>query len=84
MIKFTLAALFLFGFYLNTVSAQHEHMQMEDPPLPPFNSTGEEPMSYALFPENKGYFYTHVAFMVLAFWILMPMGNTIEKKFNIT
>ncbi|KAI9301315.1 hypothetical protein BJ944DRAFT_234026 [Cunninghamella echinulata] len=49
-------------------------MPTEDPPLPPFNSTGEEPMSYALFPENKGYFYTHVAFMILAFWILMPIG----------
>ncbi|CAO3635744.1 unnamed protein product [Cunninghamella blakesleeana] len=74
MVKLTSAALLLVGYYLNTVSAQHDHMQMDNPPLPPFNSTGEEPMSYALFPENKGYFYTHVAFMVLAFWILMPIG----------
>jgi hypothetical protein len=38
-------------------------------------------MSYALLPQNKGYFYTHVAFMVMAFWILMPMGkNSKDKK----
>ncbi|ORZ18200.1 hypothetical protein BCR42DRAFT_490824 [Absidia repens] len=49
-------------------------MSTEDPPLPAFNATGEEPMSYALLPEGKGYFYTHVAFMVLSFWVLMPMG----------
>ncbi|KAI8331541.1 hypothetical protein BC941DRAFT_474879 [Chlamydoabsidia padenii] len=49
-------------------------MPMEDPPLPPFNSTGEEPMSYALLSDNKGYFYIHVALMVVAFWILMPIG----------
>ncbi|KAI7850751.1 hypothetical protein BDC45DRAFT_546544 [Circinella umbellata] len=45
-----------------------------DPPMPPFNSTGDEPMSYALFPENKGYLYTHIIFMVIAFWVLMPLG----------
>ncbi|ORX47404.1 hypothetical protein DM01DRAFT_253043 [Hesseltinella vesiculosa] len=42
--------------------------------MPAFNATGDEPMSYALFPDNKGYFYGHVAFMVLGFWILLPMG----------
>ncbi|KAI9489278.1 hypothetical protein BDB00DRAFT_884543 [Zychaea mexicana] len=46
----------------------------EDPPMPAFNATGDEPMSYALFPENKGYLYTHVVFMVIAFWVLMPLG----------
>ncbi|GAB5588639.1 hypothetical protein Unana1_03539 [Umbelopsis nana] len=45
---------------------------MED--IPAFNSTGDEPMSYWDWPENKGLLYTHIAFMVLAFWILMPMG----------
>jgi hypothetical protein len=55
-------------------------MPMEDPPLPAFNATGEEPMSYALLPQNKGYFYTHVAFMVIAFWILMPMGKNSKNK----
>lgn len=56
--------------------AQHDHGSMTgDPPMPPFNATGDEPMSYALFPDNKGYFYTHVTLMVLAFWVLMPMGK---------
>ncbi|KAL0095043.1 hypothetical protein F4703DRAFT_1821956 [Phycomyces blakesleeanus] len=55
------------------VAAQHAH-SMEDPPMPAFNSTGTEPMSYSLFPEYKGYFYLHVIFMVLAFWVLLPIG----------
>ncbi|CAO3594551.1 unnamed protein product [Absidia cylindrospora] len=72
MIKLLLALFLL--IYAQHAIAQHHHMPTEDPPLPAFNSTGEEPMSYALLSENKGYFYTHVAFMVVAFWILMPMG----------
>lgn len=67
-------ALILSLLYFKAVFAQHNH-DMEDTPLPPFNSTGEEPMSYALLPENKGYFYTHVIMMVLGFWIFMPMGK---------
>jgi hypothetical protein len=55
-------------------AAQHNHGgEMED--MPAFNSTGDEPMSYWDFPDNKGLLYTHIAFMVLAFWILMPMGK---------
>ncbi|KAI8385050.1 uncharacterized protein BYT42DRAFT_564508 [Radiomyces spectabilis] len=54
--------------------ASAQHHTMVDEELPPFNATGEEPMSYALFPDNKGYFYMHVGFMVLAFWVLMPIG----------
>lgn len=72
MIKCLLVLLVV--IYAHSVQAQH-HMPMEDPPLPAFNATGEEPMSYALLPQNKGYFYTHVAFMVIAFWILMPIGK---------
>ncbi|KAI8332060.1 hypothetical protein BC941DRAFT_437387 [Chlamydoabsidia padenii] len=72
MIKLAVSTLVLL-IYVNYASAQH-HMPTEDAPLPPFNSTGEEPMSYALLPEGKGYFYTHVVFMVLSFWILMPIG----------
>ncbi|KAI9012512.1 hypothetical protein CLU79DRAFT_770273 [Phycomyces nitens] len=55
------------------VAAQHSH-GTQDPPMPAFNSTGTEPMSYALFPEYKGYFYLHVFFMVLAFWVFLPIG----------
>jgi hypothetical protein len=73
MAKLEQTAFFLL-MYVHYAWAQH-HMSTEDPPLPAFNSTGEEPMSYALLPESKGYFYTHVAFMVLSFWILMPMGK---------
>lgn len=60
---------------IQLASAQHSHGMPMDETLPPFNSTGEEPMSYALFPAEKGYFYIHVIMMVLAFWILMPMGK---------
>lgn len=49
-----------------------------DEKVPAFNATGDEPMSYALFPDNKSYFYIHVAMMVIAFWVLMPIGK--EKK----
>ncbi|KAI8881068.1 hypothetical protein K501DRAFT_189883 [Backusella circina FSU 941] len=42
--------------------------------MPKFNAIGNEPMSYALFPDNKGLFYSHVTFMIMAFWILMPIG----------
>ncbi|KAF7722359.1 hypothetical protein EC973_003204 [Apophysomyces ossiformis] len=59
--------------FISVASAQHGHM-MEDEMPSPFNATGNEPMSYALFPEQKGYFYAHVAFMIAAFWILMPIG----------
>lgn len=75
--RLALASLFLLVL-ASVASAQHNHgsMMTEDPPMPPFNATGDEPMSYALFPENKGYFYTHVVFMVLAFWVLMPLGKS--------
>ncbi|GAA5802502.1 hypothetical protein HPULCUR_007967 [Helicostylum pulchrum] len=59
-------------FYYGVVFAQHD--MMEDTAQPAFNATGNEPMSYALLPEHKGYFYVHVIMMVIAFWILMPMG----------
>ncbi|KAI8645907.1 hypothetical protein BD408DRAFT_449920 [Parasitella parasitica] len=49
-------------------------METDDDPVPKFNATGNEPMSYALFPDEKGYFYIHVIMMVIAFWILMPIG----------
>ncbi|KAI8075305.1 hypothetical protein BC940DRAFT_287975 [Gongronella butleri] len=65
--------LLLVACLASCINAQH-HMVSDDPPLPPFNATGDEPMSYALLPESKAYFYGHVAFMVLGFWILMPMG----------
>ncbi|KAI7904736.1 uncharacterized protein BX663DRAFT_559714 [Cokeromyces recurvatus] len=51
-----------------------QHHSMVDEPVPLFNASGDEPMSYALFPDNKGYFYTHVILMTIAFWILMPIG----------
>ncbi|OAD02438.1 hypothetical protein MUCCIDRAFT_11833, partial [Mucor lusitanicus CBS 277.49] len=38
------------------------------------NESGTEPMSYALFPDDKGLFYSHVAFVTIGFWCLMPMG----------
>ncbi|KAI8385710.1 hypothetical protein BD560DRAFT_481355 [Blakeslea trispora] len=61
--------------YIHLTSAQHHHSGMtSDEPVPAFNATGDEPMSYALFPAEKGYFYVHVAMMVIAFWILMPIG----------
>ncbi|KAG0167325.1 hypothetical protein DFQ28_005178 [Apophysomyces sp. BC1034] len=59
--------------FVSAVSAQHGHMVDDETP-PPFNATGDEPMSYALFPAQHGYFYAHVAFMVVAFWVLMPIG----------
>jgi hypothetical protein len=46
-----------------------------DEPVPAFNATGDEPMSYALYPGEKSYFYLHVTMMVLSFWILMPLGK---------
>lgn len=63
---------FLLSLYytIQIVSAQH-HV-MED--MPAFNSTGEEPMSYALLPADKGYFYMHVTMMIISFWVLMPIG----------
>jgi hypothetical protein len=59
-------------------AAQHDHGHMEE--LPAFNATGDEPMSYWDWSENKGLLYTHIAFMVLAFWILMPMGEYARLK----
>lgn len=61
---------------IRLAAAQHEHGHMEE--LSAFNATGDEPMSYWDFPDNKGLLYTHIAFMVLAFWILMPMGKCTE------
>ncbi|KAG2232601.1 hypothetical protein INT48_009810 [Thamnidium elegans] len=60
-------------FYYGVVFAQHHH-DMKDTVQPAFNATGEESMSYALLPEHKGYFYVHVIMMIIAFWILMPIG----------
>lgn len=55
---------------IQLVSAQHHAMDM-----PVLNSTAaDEPMSYALLPADKSYFYIHVTMMVLAFWVLMPIG----------
>ncbi|KAI8078992.1 uncharacterized protein B0P05DRAFT_587224 [Gilbertella persicaria] len=72
MLSFISCALLLFA---PTALAQHDHASMMgDEPVPAFNATGNEPMSYALFPAEKGYFYIHVAMMVIAFWILMPIG----------
>ncbi|KAI7904836.1 uncharacterized protein BX663DRAFT_503740 [Cokeromyces recurvatus] len=51
--------------------AEHDMLNEE---VPAFNATGDEPMSYALLPDNKGLFYIHVTFMSIAFWILMPIG----------
>ncbi|KAG1472959.1 hypothetical protein G6F56_001231 [Rhizopus delemar] len=42
--------------------------------VPAFNATGNEPMSYALYPGDKAYFYLHVTMMVLSFWVLIPLG----------
>ncbi|KAI8984637.1 hypothetical protein BDF20DRAFT_860992 [Mycotypha africana] len=65
----------LFLCLIQLTSAQHDHATMGmDEPVPAFNATGDELMSYALFPEKKGYFYIHVAMMVIAFWVLMPIG----------
>lgn len=63
-------------------AAQHSHgHEMEN--MPAFNSTGDEPMSYWDFPDNKGLLYTHIAFMVLAFWILMPIGKQNMPDYSI-
>ncbi|KAI7864259.1 hypothetical protein BDF14DRAFT_1732503 [Spinellus fusiger] len=59
--------------FLQSVVAQHHHDRVDEP-LPSFNVTGTEPLSYSLFPEYKTYFYLHVVFMVLSFWILLPIG----------
>lgn len=56
----------------------HGNMQMDES-VPVFNATGDEPMSYALFPGEKGYFYVHVVMMVVAFWILMPIGKEVSQ-----
>ncbi|KAI9277609.1 hypothetical protein BY458DRAFT_488472 [Sporodiniella umbellata] len=56
------------------VCAQHEHGMMEET-VPAFNATGTEPMSYALFPGHKVYFYLHVSLMIISFWILMPIEH---------
>ncbi|KAI7894363.1 uncharacterized protein EV154DRAFT_498522 [Mucor mucedo] len=55
---------------IQLASAQHHAMEE----MPAFNATGDEPMSYALLPADKSYFYIHVTMMVLAFWVLMPIG----------
>lgn len=71
-------ALLLGLIQLSLAAEQHTHsggMNMEEEKVPAFNATGDEPMSYALFPDNKSYFYIHVAMMVIAFWILMPIGK---------
>lgn len=73
--------LFIIIFYFiqcTFAQTQHTHsgsMTEMDEPVPAFNATGDEPMSYALFPDNKTYFYIHVAMMTIAFWVLMPIGN---------
>ncbi|KAL7332414.1 hypothetical protein PS15p_204464 [Mucor circinelloides] len=72
MMKFSVLTLMLCCL-MQLASAQHDHMAMDET-VPKFNATGDEPMSYALFPDEKGYFYIHVTMMVIAFWILMPIG----------
>ncbi|KAG0746782.1 hypothetical protein G6F57_002183 [Rhizopus arrhizus] len=62
-------------FFSQYVLAQHGHTGMVmNETVPAFNATGDEPMSYALYPGDKAYFYLHVSMMVLSFWILMPLG----------
>lgn len=73
MMKFNVLTLMLCCL-MQLASAQHDHMAMDET-VPKFNATGDEPMSYALFPDEKGYFYIHVTMMVIAFWILMPIGK---------
>ncbi|KAI9485888.1 MAG: hypothetical protein EXX96DRAFT_645784 [Benjaminiella poitrasii] len=75
----SLFSILLISLCLQLVSAEqkamnHAEHDMLNEEVPKFNATGDEPMSYALFPDNKGLFYTHVAFMTLAFWLLMPIG----------
>lgn len=63
-------------FFSQYVLAQHGHTGMVmNETVPAFNATGDEPMSYALYPGDKAYFYLHVSMMVLSFWILMPLGK---------
>lgn len=87
-------SLLLFGticfsviFQLTTAEQKamnHAEHDMLEEPVPKFNETGTEPLSYALFPDKKGLFYTHVAFMTIAFWLFMPLGENslffIKKK----
>jgi hypothetical protein len=83
MSRFTWLALCTLTLLAYTASAQHDdhaHM-MGSEKVPAFNATGDEPMSYALYPDQKTYFYLHVAMMVIAFWILMPIGK--KKKKNV-
>jgi hypothetical protein len=53
----------------------HGEHDMLNEEVPKFNATGDGPMSYALLPDNKGLFYSHVTCMMTAFWILMPIGK---------
>lgn len=36
----------------------------------------DEPISCALFPDSTGFLYSHISFMFIGFWVLMPIGNS--------
>jgi hypothetical protein len=73
--------IYILPLFVQLSLAQHTHNgdMLMDETVPAFNATGDEPMSYALFPGEKGYFYIHVVMMIIAFWILMPIG---KKRLN--
>lgn len=77
--KLSFLAILLVAFCLQSAFADqkamnHAEMDMLQETVPKFNESGTEPMSYALFPDDKGLFYSHVAFVTIGFWCLMPMG----------
>ncbi|KAK4520824.1 uncharacterized protein ATC70_006704 [Mucor velutinosus] len=69
-----LATLCLQSAFADQKAMNHAEMDMLQETVPKFNESETEPMSYALFPDNKGLFYSHVAFVTIGFWCLMPMG----------
>ncbi|EPB87409.1 hypothetical protein HMPREF1544_05835 [Mucor circinelloides 1006PhL] len=69
-----LVALCIQPIFAEQKAMNHAEMDMLQETVPKFNESGTEPMSYALFPDDKGLFYSHVAFMTIGFWCLMPMG----------
>ncbi|GAN10083.1 integral membrane protein [Mucor ambiguus] len=70
----TLLATFLQPALADQKAMNHAEMDMLQETVPRFNESGTEPMSYALFPGDKELFYSHIAFMIIGFWCLMPMG----------
>lgn len=74
LVAILLANLCLQPVFADQKAMNHAEMDMLQETVPKFNESGTEPMSYALFPDDKGLFYSHVAFMTIGFWCLMPMG----------